>query len=192
MTQPRRTGDLMSIFTNTICGVTALGALLATTAQATTVDFAYLSGASTVASGSFRYDDAATGVLNYADLTAFTITVAATTYTLADVLTYTDYVHFGYDTSANTFVTSGNLTGFAGPGYFSSLSAISSGGTAGFYFTALPSGFFQEYTTSSNASFDSATFTASNGIPEPASWAMLIAGFGLVGAAMRRRAAVTA
>ena len=29
-------------------------------------------------------------------------------------------------------------------------------------------------------------------VPEPASWAMLIAGFGLVGAAMRRRAAVAA
>jgi len=33
---------------------------------------------------------------------------------------------------------------------------------------------------------DSVTFTR-NAVPEPASWAMLIAGFGLVGAAMRRR-----
>ncbi len=31
-----------------------------------------------------------------------------------------------------------------------------------------------------------------NAVPEPASWAMLIAGFGLTGAAMRRRAAATA
>lgn len=30
-----------------------------------------------------------------------------------------------------------------------------------------------------------------DGVPEPASWAMLIAGFGLTGAAMRRRAAAT-
>jgi protoheme ferro-lyase len=30
------------------------------------------------------------------------------------------------------------------------------------------------------------------GVPEPASWAMLIAGFGLTGAAMRRRRAVAA
>jgi hypothetical protein len=30
------------------------------------------------------------------------------------------------------------------------------------------------------------------GVPEPASWALMIAGFGLVGAAMRRRTAVTA
>jgi len=33
---------------------------------------------------------------------------------------------------------------------------------------------------------------ASTPVPEPATWAMLIAGFGLVGAGMRRRAAVTA
>jgi hypothetical protein len=31
-------------------------------------------------------------------------------------------------------------------------------------------------------------WSAAAGVPEPASWAMLIAGFGLVGAAMRRRA----
>lgn len=33
---------------------------------------------------------------------------------------------------------------------------------------------------------------AAPGVPEPASWAMMIAGFGLVGAAMRRRVAVAA
>ena len=33
---------------------------------------------------------------------------------------------------------------------------------------------------------------ANTGVPEPASWAMLIAGFGLVGASMRRRRAVVA
>lgn len=40
----------------------------------------------------------------------------------------------------------------------------------------------------------STTFTTAPapGVPEPASWAMLIAGFGLVGAAMRRRAIGTA
>jgi hypothetical protein len=33
---------------------------------------------------------------------------------------------------------------------------------------------------------------SAGGVPEPASWAMMIAGFGLVGSAMRRRAAATA
>ncbi len=36
------------------------------------------------------------------------------------------------------------------------------------------------------------TPTGVDGIPEPASWALMIAGFGLIGAAMRRRQAVTA
>jgi hypothetical protein len=39
--------------------------------------------------------------------------------------------------------------------------------------------------------YDSTGFTATvestGAVPEPASWAMLIAGFGLTGAAMRRR-----
>jgi hypothetical protein len=55
------------------------------------------------------------------------------------------------------------------------------------------------------ASFDDFTFTRSDyqgqvviasagagGIPEPATWALMIAGFGLVGAAVRRRAAAIA
>lgn len=37
-----------------------------------------------------------------------------------------------------------------------------------------------------------AFFLTSNPVPEPASWAMMISGFGLVGAAMRRRAATVA
>ena len=43
--------------------------------------------------------------------------------------------------------------------------------------------------------FDDITFgsaTPGNAVPEPASWVMLIAGFGLVGAAQRRRRAVAA
>ena len=35
-------------------------------------------------------------------------------------------------------------------------------------------------------------YAGGGNVPEPASWAMLIAGFGLVGAAMRRRATVVA
>lgn len=34
---------------------------------------------------------------------------------------------------------------------------------------------------------DDVTFASANGVPEPAAWAMMLAGFGLVGAAMRRR-----
>ena len=38
----------------------------------------------------------------------------------------------------------------------------------------------------------SASVTPSGAVPEPATWAMLIAGFGLVGASLRRRTAATA
>ncbi len=40
--------------------------------------------------------------------------------------------------------------------------------------------------------FALSAITADGGVPEPATWAMLIAGFGLVGAAARRRTALTA
>lgn len=42
------------------------------------------------------------------------------------------------------------------------------------------------------AVLDNASFGAGATVPEPASWAMLIAGFGLVGTAMRRRVAAAA
>ncbi|WP_017667257.1 PEPxxWA-CTERM sorting domain-containing protein [Sandarakinorhabdus sp. AAP62] len=47
-------------------------------------------------------------------------------------------------------------------------------------------------TTSGSFQIDNLTIGASGVVPEPASWAMLIAGFGLVGATARRRRAVTA
>jgi hypothetical protein len=34
---------------------------------------------------------------------------------------------------------------------------------------------------------DNVKLTVDAGVPEPAAWAMMLAGFGLVGAAMRRR-----
>lgn len=43
-----------------------------------------------------------------------------------------------------------------------------------------------------NNGFAGVTFGAGGTVPEPASWAMMIAGFGLVGAAMRRRAVALA
>ncbi|WP_313670344.1 PEPxxWA-CTERM sorting domain-containing protein [Sandarakinorhabdus sp.] len=47
-------------------------------------------------------------------------------------------------------------------------------------------------TTNGAFQIDNLTIGASGVVPEPASWAMLIAGFGLVGATARRRRAVTA
>ena len=45
--------------------------------------------------------------------------------------------------------------------------------------------------TANRVAFDNITFGSANpgGVPEPAAWAMMLAGFGLVGGAMRRRQA---
>lgn len=154
------------------------------------VAFTYSEAGSPVATGTFGYADGLSGVLGYGDLTSFSVTAGGVTYNLADVLPLTDYVYFAYDTSANTFITAADSCGFAGCGYTPSLSAINSSGSFGFFFTGAP-GSFTEYSTAFGSPFD--TLTLSTGaVPEPASWAMMIAGFGLVGAALRRRALAAA
>ena len=49
------------------------------------------------------------------------------------------------------------------------------------------------FSTASQFGVDNFTFQVSGGVPEPASWALMLGGFGLVGGAMRsrRKAAVT-
>ena len=61
------------------------------------------------------------------------------------------------------------------------LAASGSDTTLGFIFYHEPSFYL----------LDNISLSALNAVPEPSSWAMLIAGFGLTGAAMRRRRAVT-
>lgn len=48
------------------------------------------------------------------------------------------------------------------------------------------------YSDNLTVGFDNFEFGALSTVPEPASWAMLVAGFGIVGAVMRRKAAVAA
>src|SRR5215472_12693882 len=110
-------------------GALAAAMLVSTSAMATTKVFDYDLGGTPVATGTFSYATGATGVLGYGDLTAFSVTLFGDTYTLADALGATDYVHFAYDTSANDFVTDPNSCGFSGCGFMSSLSAINSTGT---------------------------------------------------------------
>jgi hypothetical protein len=159
-------------------------------ASATTKVFNYSAGGTSVASGSFSYADGSAGILGYGDLTAFSVTAAGTSYSLADVTGLTDYIHFAYDTVANTFVVDPNSCGFDGCGFDSSLSAINSNGTAGFFFTSVPGG-FTEYSTGTSEGFDTLSIGAA--VPEPAVWGLMILGFSAVGAAMRanRKVAVS-
>ena len=74
----------------------------------------------------------------------------------------------------NVTLTSGALTD---PGVYVNYGTNSTNGIGGFSFTGAAAG---------NTSIDNIIANGSV-VPEPASWAMLIAGFGLTGAAMRRR-----
>lgn len=50
--------------------------------------------------------------------------------------------------------------------------------------------FFVSYDLLASGASGDVTFTFTDGVPEPASWALMIAGFGLVGATLRRRVAL--
>jgi len=158
-------------------------ALASTAANATTKAFEYDLGATAVATGSFTYTTGMTGVLGYGDLSAFSVTVSGKTYDLSDVAGLTDYIHFAYNTASNTFDVDPSSCGFAGCGFQSSLSAINSSGSFGFFFNGAPGGYL-EYQTGMGGSFGTIKISAA---PEPASWALMLGGFGAIGSAMRAR-----
>jgi hypothetical protein len=166
----------------TLIALSAL-TLAVTAANATTKSFEYLASGSPVATGSFSYTTGDTGVLGYGDLTAFSVTISGDTYDLAEVLPLTDYVWFAYDTASNSFVTNTNTCGFSGCGFASSLSAINSSGTYGFFFNPAP-GSYMDYQTGVTGSFDS--IVISNSVPEPSTWAMMLVGFAGLGFASYR------
>lgn len=98
------------------------------------------------------------------------------------------YVLSGDVTGTSTFYAGANdvrATGFYGPGWldanYSKFSTYLAAGTYSFSITGqgeggIPAGL--------GVRLDS-------GVPEPAAWAMMLAGFGLVGAGMRRRSTVS-
>lgn len=155
-------------------------------------------GASTVASGSFSYDDSKMGVLNYSDLLSFSLT-GINTYDLAFVnsLGASAYKYFGYNIASNSFNVA-SIPGSVGPNS-GVLAGVNGSLNTGFFFDPLPGqpdpsgtgadGLYRFYDTGGNQSYTSISISPA---PEPATWAMMIGGFGIVGASMRRRKAKVA
>lgn len=182
----------------------------ATPAIATvTVTFNVVNNTTPVAQGSFTYADGLSGILGYDDLGSFSVAIGGSAYTLADVnSTLTTYQYFGYDTATLSFVP-GTSCGSAGCGFNTYLSAIAVRNGSGFSFTS--DGMrATDHMTRVTSRYTGFLISSSVGptdpididpdpegenplpVPEPATWAMLIAGFGLVGATMRRRRTILA
>lgn len=101
------------------------------------------------------------------------------------------YSIFGFEAEGNPFdVRTFTVEYFLG-GVSQGLISRDISGNAGARLLAA-SGTFDRAIVSSDVDFALGQFrVAAGAVPEPTSWAMLVAGFGLVGATMRRRAAAT-
>lgn len=104
-----------------------------------------------------------------------------------DVSRGSGFVLTGFDLSAQN--GNGNYTV---DGYLGAASVFSFGGAAGAGFSTYAGNaavvdrlVFTLQPTGTSMNFDNMGFSLSAAIPEPATWAMLILGFGLVGGAMR-------
>lgn len=106
--------------------------------------------------------------------------------TLPFTLTPGEYFIGGRDTASDGdgyMITFGTIPTASGIGY---ISAASSANNSGF---AFPGDLSPAVVGRFGPNFQ---FSSANSVPEPSSWAMLIAGFGLIGAAARRRRSAVA
>lgn len=170
----------------------AAATCIAPAAQAavTTVDFSFdrLDGSS-VGNGSFSFDSVLSGPLAYSDLDSFSLTIGGYSYDLGFVNSgnFSVYHHFGFDTVANAFVTQ-TISGFP-----TILAGIKNSFNEGFFVRNDPAYTLVRTYPGNELSFDHVSIVTSSGaVPEAATWAMMILGFGLVGASLRRRTAVQA
>ncbi len=114
------------------------------------------------------------------------------------------FMAFALGGPTNLIDIGANLSGvdfIAFPGLSTSIVGISTGGflnssdpfrTVSLFFTAAGAGNVKFNIGTNSADnvgplLDNVKLTVDAGVPEPAAWAMMLAGFGLVGAAMRRR-----
>ncbi len=175
----------------------------ATAAHASVIvdNFSFTGTNNTVlASGSFSYDSSHSGILSYADLNSFTVSLDGSTYGLSFVnsLASSAYIYFGYDTTNNTFAP-GSIAGADG-----NYSGILAGTNLsnGFFFDPLvgqsdpagtgADGEFANYSGDSETVLTATGYSITS-VPEPATWALFAVGAGLLGlASLARRRGVSA
>jgi hypothetical protein len=105
-----------------MAGIVMLGAGSAAQAATVVENFSFTDSSNAVlASGSFSYDSAHSGILSYADLSSFIISVAGSAYNLSFANNLRsdpgNYVYFGYNTLSNSFVPasiSGSIGNYSG------------------------------------------------------------------------------
>ncbi len=165
----------------------ALGAFAAPASASTVlVSFDFLSGATSVASGHFTYDSADSGVIGWGDVLSYDISFPGeNSYDLAFVNSGNDsvYRYFGFDTGSHTFVTA--VVG----GFPEIMSDIKNPFDAGF-FTRDDAAFqvVRDYGPGgTQESFDTLKISVSGGVPEPATWALMLIGVGLCGVSIRKQ-----
>jgi hypothetical protein len=166
-------------------GVSGTAAQAASVVQAYTFQGLLNDNSKTVTGGFTLLQDAAT---QKATLQSIDFTIGSTVFTLANTGLNPNHNVVG---SPDAFILYGNWDRY-GEGV--------QGTTEDFYLTFNPftlkgydlaysqAGLAVKHSTGSNLTVALATAA----VPEPGSWAMMIAGFGLIGGAMRRRASATA
>lgn len=97
--------------------------------------------------------------------------------------------------SSQSFGTSGFKTGddfiaFTGLGSYANPSNLATTPVSVYYYATSPFATSQGGVVISNATGTTFAASISGAVPEPATWALFILGFGLVGGAMRRRSAM--
>ncbi len=185
--------------TSLVAGVLFAAATVAAPAEAATVKFDFTMNGNSRANGVFEYDDAKTGELTFEDLTSFSLTTVggaiamddgttqsfpSFTYSLTDVLGMSNR-YFGFDATARTLLA-GTFDGFAYPLVFAAYNDTATNGfLIDFFANNSGGGSVTDFAAGYQDGYNGVSLAAS--VPEPASWALMLAGFAMVGGATRYR-----